>query len=446
MVATASPQSTSRKSCYAVVDIDRLRVGAALRMPIYDDRDVLLLADGNTITKTFLRRLMQRNIIQVKVHESELSRVFSHRPLGMAEDVPEDRRGHVSDEVNDRSGELDKAIQRGRLLGLPPQGEPFAREMESHGTQVYNPETLTAFVANHHQSVEQVNHVFDKLSRGRGAEIDLLDGIADDALAQISQDADLFACLGINPFSDKYPARHSTHAAMLAMLIGTHLRLDRNTLKELAIGCLIHDAGMLKIDDRIYRSTGRVNPIDFLELTKHPVLVFDMMRDMKVIPNRSAFIAYQMHERCNGEGYPRRRKSGQIHFLSKIAAVADTYVGLVSPRPHRPGMQPYLAMERIVRGVRDGLYDSTVVRALLKAVSLFPVGSCVELSDARVGRVIRANSNNYSNPIVEVWPCNNLHAKPQIVNLAENDGCVITRTLTQLQSRADADAIADDWE
>ena len=65
--------------------------------------------------------------------------------------------------------------------------------------------------------------------------------------------------------------------------------------------------------------------ITFLEITKHPILIFDMMLDMRAVSSRSAYIAYQMHERCNGKGYPRRREGKHIHFLSKVAAVADAF-------------------------------------------------------------------------------------------------------------------------
>jgi HD-GYP domain-containing protein (c-di-GMP phosphodiesterase class II) len=226
--------------------------------------------------------------------------------------------------------------------------------------------------------------------------------IADEAMGDLVSDPDLFTCLGISPAGTKYPVRHSTHACMLALSIGMHLRLDRPTLKELAIGCLVHDAGMLRIDQRVFLKQGPLDRSDFLEITKHPSIVFDMLMDVPKIPKRAAFIAYQMHERCNGTGYPRRRDGSQIYFLSKIAAAADTFVALVSPRPHRPGLLPYHAMETLIRSAHAGEFDPIIVRALLHTVSLFPIGSCVELSDGRVGRVLRTNGDVYHRPIVEL--------------------------------------------
>jgi len=270
--------------------------------------------------------------------------------------------------------------------------------------------------------------------------------IADEALCELSEDSDLFSCLGVNPYSDKYPARHSMHTAMLAMSIGTKLQFDRQTLKELAIGCLIHDAGMLKINEEAYSTPIVLDRIKFLEITKHPVLVFDMMKDMQSIPSRSAFIAYQIHERCDGSGYPRGSKSPQIHFLSKIAAVADSYIGLVSTRPHRPGMLPYRAIEKLLQGVNLGLYDAIAVRALLKTISLFPIGSYVELTDARQGKVLRSNGDGYNTPIVEVWQPGQLFGESEIVDLKENDNLKVAKPIAKLDSEKEFELDGDHWE
>src|SRR5262249_70558 len=152
---------------------------------------------------------------------------------------------------------------------------------------------------------------------------------------------------------------------------------------------LIHDLGMLRIqgvdlhDGRILGNT------DFREIVKHPIYTLELLRQHAgKLPVGSCMVAYQMHDRLNGTGYPRGRTADQIHELAKIAAVADVFVALTSNRPHRPGLLPYYALERILHGVKDGFYDSQVARALLKTVSLFPVGSSVQLTDGRTGVVI----------------------------------------------------------
>jgi HD-GYP domain-containing protein (c-di-GMP phosphodiesterase class II) len=143
-------------------------------------------------------------------------------------------------------------------------------------------------------------------------------------------------------------------------------------------------------------------------------------------------VAYQIHERCDGSGYPRGRAAPQIHPLAKIAGVADTFTALVSRRPYRPGMLPYHAMVKMLQDVGLGLYDAQIVRALLNTVSLFPIGSYVALSDGRLGKVIRSNGGTYDRPVLETWERNDLGADPKLVDLREHPDLKVVRALARL--------------
>lgn len=427
-----APAQDSDRDAYKLVKSARLRVGSKLRFPINDQSDVLLLAEGQTITPSFLQKLKQRGILEIRIHESEIPRICAGEPQGTASSTRDHRDGAVCDLKNDWTEMLDAEIRSG-MVGLPPQGEAFANSVTDHGSEGYSEQLRDEIAEHRFHDVGRIQNVFESLAGGQGLDVNALSEVTDSALTDLAADSDLFACIGVNPFAEGYPARHSLHVCMLSMVIGTRLQLDRQTLKELAIGCLIHDSGMLKINQAIFRSNKTLTSVEFLEITKHPVIIFDMMKDMRSVSNRSAFIAYQMHERCNGQGYPRRLDHNRIHFLSKLAAVADAYIGLVSPRAYRPALLPYFAMEQMLKGVKAGLFDSAAVRALLDTLSLFPSGSYVEISDGRIGKVIRSNRNAYTQPIVEVRPANDMFATPEVVNLADSD-LRISRPLVSLSN------------
>ena len=388
---------------YVTVDVARLRAGTTLFAPLYDTRDVLLLAEGQTVTDAFLGRLKDRAIRTIRAHDRDVDRSGLpgfDGPVGTAKDVPPDRPGTVSTYRNEVSDRLDAEICLGRIR-MPDQGTPVISGLKRLGARPYDAESRSRLVESYNKTVTRLGQVYEQLAGGGGLDRTTLDEVTDQALDDVGEDTDLFVSLSGNQLSGGYPVRHSVNTAMLALAVGIQLELDEPTLRELVIGCLIHDAGMLLLDRSVYDHAGSIDGVRFLEITKHPILVFDVLKDSDSIPKRSAFIAYQMHERCDGSGYPRRRAGNQIHFLSKIAGLADAYVALVSPRAHRPAMMPYHAMEKVLRDANRGLFDCSVVRALLRTVSLFPIGSCVELCDGRRGCVIRAGSD-YTRPIVEL--------------------------------------------
>ena len=192
----------------------------------------------------------------------------------------------------------------------------------------------------------------------------------------------MFVALGIQGPQGEYPSRHSLHAGSLAMAIGATLGYDTNTLLELGIGCLVHDVGMLSLHRDAYESNRILSADEFREVAKHPLLTFELLNQhMSWLPPTSRMVAYQIHERCDGSGYPRGRSANQIHELARVAAVADVFVALLSPRPHRPAMIPYRAMERIVYDTKKGYYDPEVVRAAAQ--------NSIALSAGILGRIER---------------------------------------------------------
>jgi HD-GYP domain-containing protein (c-di-GMP phosphodiesterase class II) len=340
-------------------------------------------------------------------------------PQGTATQAPPEREGVVSAARNGTSDLLDAEISLGRLQ-LPKQGEPLATRVTTRAGRRYDAASQEKLLESYQASTIKMRGVYDRLASGEGLDRRSLDELAETALSDVVSDIDLFSGLGGSPESGEYPVRHSVNTAMLALAVGVRTELDVQTLRELVIGCLVHDAGMMWLDRELYDHAGEVGRSAYLEITKHPILVFDALRNAGDIPKRSAFIAYQMHERCDGSGYPRRRTKEQIHFLSRIAAVADAYVALVSPRPHRPAMMPYYAMEKMLRDANRGLFDALAVRSLLRTMSLFPIGSYAELSDGRIARVLRA-SDDYCRPTVEIGD--------EIINLLETPQFSVVRAV-----------------
>jgi hypothetical protein len=280
-----------------------------------------------------------------------------------------------------------------------------------------------------------VDRLIEHLSSGRLGDGAGAISIGDELAAQVDIDRDLFVSLGAAPVGENRLARHSLQVAELAMAVGASMGLGRGDLVELGVGCLVHDAGMLRINRELVESSRTLGRIDFLEITKHPAFTFELLRDLKEFTTGSRMIAYQMHERWNGTGYPRRRRGKQIHYLARIAAVADVFIALISPRPHRPALLPSEAMQEVLRGTRDQLYDPAAVRGLLRTVSLFPIGSCVELSDGRIGTVIRANHDEYTRPVVEIAAA--VHpGEPEAINLSQTPDLHIRRALPEIPTFA----------
>ncbi len=321
----------------------------------------------------------------------------------------------------DISRSLDRSIDHGDVLLLPEQGRPFLQSVKSHGTEPYDKSILTEFTQDHLSSASQMDREFGFLCDRGSTTLATWRALANDMLTRLGEDRDLFTYLATNTSKGNYPSYHSLQTAMLAMSIGTTLRLDKSTLIELAVGCFLHDSGMSLIGEVNVHSSRVLSYDDRVKLAAHPILTTQLLRNQfSELSETARMVLYQMHERCDGGGYPAGRTGAQIHPAAKIAAIADAYVALCSARQHRPPLLPYYAVVTLLNDLRAGYFDATIMRAFLQTVSLFPVGSYVTLGSDHIGRVLRANPDRYDRPVIELWLPGGASPERKLLDLSQN--------------------------
>ncbi len=410
-----------------------LRVGAVLKAPIYDQQNRKLLGADVEITDELLVALYKRGVSSVILDAKDVERLTAFAATGVAKNTLPHRAVARSSLQSEATRLLDDQLSQIPTDEIEAAENPFFHQIQSHGACSYDPKRMNRFFDHHQQTAEQVGNLLARLAEGQSVATEALKKISQGVLMQAAEDMDLFVCLGINPTSSNSIMDHSTNVATLAVAIGGTLGLDEQSLLDLGTGCLVHNVGMLHIDEKVYLSKEVLDASQFVEIAKHPIIAADMLYDNTVrVPLGVRMIVYQMHERCDGSGYPKGLQGDRIHPLTKIAAVADAYVALVSKRPHRHAMLPYHAMAKMLKDVSTGLFDSVAVRGLLQTISLFPLGSFAELSGGQVAKVIRTSGPAYNRPIVEAWHRRRLSDQPAVIDLTMND-VRITKPLTRLQ-------------
>lgn len=335
---------------------------------------------------------------------------------------------------NSFSRDLDGHLSLPGTLTPPSLQSPFVAEVRDVRNRPYDRTWIQRSIEQVLQSADDVKNQFVAVTEGRRADFEVFRTIVREQLRQIVEDKDVFTCLGIRPHLGDYPSRHALQVSMLAMAMGVAMGWDVTTLTDLGTGCLVHDAGMMSVDRSQYGKKGILSAHDLGEIAKHVVFGLGSFEHrMGDVPERALIVAYQIHERGNGTGYPRGCSLERIHPLARVAAIADVFVALVSPRPHRPGMVPYHVIKKIMQDTEHGLFDKQAFRALLDTVSVFPVGSFVALNDGRVGRVLRPNPGHYDRPVVEVWRRGCIGEHSAIVNLSEQADVAIASCMACLE-------------
>ena len=418
-----------------------LSVGSILKSHIADpeNRKVKLLGAGIQITKSFLEKLEARGIGFVEISTRDLALLKSFQPQGRGKKIPEATPFAVSNAINDVSFRIDQLVNDPNALRVGDVPEPMSAKVQRPVDCSYEDGLREQWAEDNDRRIFTITEVAEDVIHGKEGDPGPLEEFCRETIANLMEDADAAVCLGATPSDSEYPTRHSIHVATIAIATGIEIGLGESQLIELGIGCLIHDMGMQKEEEVVRRLKDKAGLCKFLKkhISDHPVHALEIAHLFgDKISDASKMVAYQIHERLDGSGYPRGVKAAQIHTFAKIAAVADTFVALLAPRPHRYGFQGYNVILQLLELGKAGKLDPIVIRGLLQATSLFPIGSCVELNNGHVGRVIRTGETDFANPTIEMWKRDDLSSRPEIINLKHESELKIQSSIPSMESVA----------
>ncbi len=379
------------ESCVGVKTLE-LSVGCQLQHPIYSVRGVLLVAKGSTFTRAIQRLLMKRKIEDVHIHQDDLEAALrppadsSNRPV-----LP------LDSELAER---IDETISSGQFC-CENTGPPVRSSMVEHGQEAYGPEARKRAIAERCESSAKLNAMMRQAASGGevdGGEVMRLTAASLGSMIEDSENVLAVVCEG----DDKGMSEQALQTAMLAMAMGVEMGLDAENVRVLGTTGLVAEWGVMRMPEDIRGVKRQLTENERFEIQKVPTFTANMLQKTFGLPNLVLPLAYQIHEKLDGTGYPKGRDAAATHPFAKILHVADLYTGIVSPGPGRQSAMPYVAMEIVLREASVRSIDANAARGLLRALGLFPIGSYLALSDGSVARVLRRNGDRYTDPVVRL--------------------------------------------
>ncbi|HCK99163.1 MAG TPA: hypothetical protein DHW42_03545 [Candidatus Marinimicrobia bacterium] len=194
---------------------------------------------------------------------------------------------------------------------------------------------------------------------------------------------------------------HSINVGVFSVKIGLGLRYEKNKLQQLALAAFLHDVGMIKVPNKILFKHGKLEPSEFEVIRQHPIQGYEIIKHLKNDYSYVIDTTYQEHEREDGSGYPQGLKGDEIAEFAKVVGIADVFEALVHGRAYREGYITYHAIQKIIEN-KSKQFNPKIIRGLVNSISMFPIGSYVELNSGEIARVISINKPRPVRPIVEI--------------------------------------------
>ena len=261
------------------------------------------------------------------------------------------------------------------------------------------------------------------LKAGEPIDITPLAAVAEEMVDTMFTHGDAMLCLARIRAKDAYLMEHSMNVAILLANFGRYLGLERNVLKELTLGGLLHDVGKIMTPDEVLNKPGKLTDEEFGVMRQHVVHSYDILSNTAGITPTMLEVAANHHERLDGTGYPQRLKGEQLSLYTRMSGIVDVYDAVTADRVYKQGMQPTQAFRILLKGI-DQHFDAELVTKFIKCMGVYPVGTLVQLSNQRLAVVMQRNEQQPLKPVVKViYHATQRHyLEVQWLDLARNGG------------------------
>ena len=261
------------------------------------------------------------------------------------------------------------------------------------------------------------------LKAGEPIDITPLAAVAEEMVDTMFTHGDAMLCLARIRAKDAYLMEHSMNVAILLANFGRYLGLERNVLKELTLGGLLHDVGKIMTPDEVLNKPGKLTDEEFGVMRQHVVHSYDILSNTAGITPTMLEVAANHHERLDGTGYPQRLKGEQLSLYTRMSGIVDVYDAVTADRVYKQGMQPTQAFRVLLKGINQH-FDAELVTKFIKCMGVYPVGTLVQLSNQRLAIVMQRNEQQPLKPVVKViYHATQRHyLEVQWLDLARNGG------------------------
>lgn len=377
------------------VRVEQLKPGMRFSKPVYIDRNNMLIGANVSIRENDLKRLDKWGITEVETDGD----------LVGASNVTEKSTGNNNE---------------------------LAAVLDNYNSLVQLKEQLLEV---HDKACKTVQKTHTAIRNGRIFPTTDIENIAEDIYNIVHRNHNVFLFLYGDDIKNDAVAVHAVNTTFYAILIGITMKYSKVKLKDLGIGCLMINSGMVQIPAYIMHKQSDLTEREQNQIRTHPILGYQALKKFGNFPEPAAMISMQHHERLDGKGYPRGLKGNDISEFARIAMIADSYEALLERRSYREQQFFYDAMKSLVSdGARK--FDPVILRLFINILSIYPIGSIVQLNKKGTGIVIGSVPNKPLRPIVKLVKDENGNRirDLEVVNLLEDNSLYIVKSMDEKES------------
>ncbi len=371
------------------IPVEQLKPGMIYDQPLYVDKSNILVAANTAISESDIKKLMTWGVAEIET----MGKLIGDK---VNPDTPVDNQARIISEYNN-------LLKRRKDL-----------------------------ITVHQKARKSVEGIYNAIRKDESFDMAGIEESSTEIINLLNETSNIFLFLyGLDEGKD-YLVTHSVNVTFYSVIMGLALKYPMKSLKELAAGTMLIDAGMLKMPVYIIHKQSNLTDQEYQQIKTHPLHGYKVLRQLGDLNERIANVTLQHHEQFDGKGYPRGLKGNEISEYARIASIADSYESQISKRSYRQKVYFYHAMRNLLSsGVNR--FDPVILRVFLSRMSVYPIGSIVELNDKTVGIIIGSIPEKPLRPIIKMIIDEDKKRVEgtKIVNLLDETSLYIVRALDE---------------
>lgn len=224
-------------------------------------------------------------------------------------------------------------------------------------------------------------------------------------------------------------ALQALDAVAIAAMMARRMTLSEEDTRALILATLLHGVGLLRLPANLRQESGLTRAAEVQAYRKYPATGAELVAACPGMPPAVSHLIANHRERLDASGFPSHKVGADVPVLARAVGLISEYVSITT---RGTALIPTVALAQLYKQQRDA-FGKDVIDAFVAALTVYPPGSFVALSDGSIGRVVRVSERERLRPWVMVYDPNLNPDEADIVDLSQVRSLSITSALDPRQ-------------
>lgn len=258
------------------------------------------------------------------------------------------------------------------------------------------------YLSIYEDSLGKVTHSLETVLNGEGLDPSVLRFIVGNVMENLLGRYQDFLNLATVKRYDVKTFSHILNVSILSMFFSSKIGFTKEEVLDIGIAALFHDIGKIHISRKIIQKPAQLTEEEFATMKSHVIIGADiLLKYVDALGILPVVVSFEHHLKYNLSGYPKLSFYQKPHIASLIVSICDVYDALSQRRGYKRDYPPKMIYELMVKE-KGTSFEPSLLDRFFKILGVWPQGTIVVLSDARIAVVREENEDDIFSPKVEV--------------------------------------------